>query len=244
MLVTKNGKQDEKDRRKDRKEQNIIKSCWVTAKSLQKINGKKNIFLIIDSGSTEQQVLHIKYLKFHQKTAVLQHNVQKHLGSKCSAGQWQNLSSDSSCALPSVSKTLNPSKKFHKQWEPPPPPTHTFGMEKTSLTRYKIDVSKWNSVHAFYTRQIHTEPISHVLMEKKKRKPALKKRKRNKLSKQKPALQLLTCVQLATEHVKDQKTDTNPNKKECLQHQVSVSNWVWQEGGSKQGFPVKFPTRI
>lgn len=44
---------------------------------------KKNI-LIIDSGSTEQQVLHIKHLKLHQKTAVLQHNVQKHLGESVS----------------------------------------------------------------------------------------------------------------------------------------------------------------
>lgn len=41
---------------------------------------KKKFFLITDSGSTEQQVLHIKYLKFHQKTAVLQHNVQRHFG--------------------------------------------------------------------------------------------------------------------------------------------------------------------
>lgn len=38
------------------------------------------------------------------------------------------------------------------------------------------------------------------------------------MSKQKPALderkqQLVTCIQLATEHVRDQKTDTNPNKR-------------------------------
>lgn len=43
---------------------------------------KKKIFVIVDSGSTEQQVLHIKYLKIHQKTTVLQHNVQKHFGVK------------------------------------------------------------------------------------------------------------------------------------------------------------------
>lgn len=163
----KTGRERQK-KRQNRAEHN--KQLLSHSKEFTKNKWQKNIFLIIDSGSTEQQVLHIKYLKFHQKTAVLQHNVQKHLGSKCSAGQWQNLSSDPSCALPSVSETLNPSKKFHKQYEKPPPPhTHTFGMEKTSLTRYKIDVSKWNSVHAFYTRQIHTEPISHVLMEKKKR---------------------------------------------------------------------------
>lgn len=49
------------------------------SKELTKNKWQKNIFLI-DSGSTEQQVLHIKYhLKFHQKTAVLQHNVHKHL---------------------------------------------------------------------------------------------------------------------------------------------------------------------
>lgn len=38
------------------------------------------------------------------------------------------------------------------------------------------------------------------------------------MSKQKPALdkrkqQLVTCIQLATEHIRDQKTDTNPNKR-------------------------------
>lgn len=36
-----------------------------------------------------------------------------------------------------------------------------------------------------------------------KQKPALDKRKQ----------QLVTCIQLATEHIRDQKTDTNPNKR-------------------------------
>lgn len=71
-----------------------------------------------------------------------------------------------------------------------------------------------NSVHAPHTRQFHTERISHVVMKKKKKRPS----KINKMSKQKPALdkrkqQLVTCIQLATEHIRDQKTDTNPNKR-------------------------------
>lgn len=119
---------------------------------------------------------------------------------------------------------------------PLPPPL--FGMKNTNLTRYKTDVSEW-IVSTHLTQDSFTLNASvmcfhdHVIMEKKKKKENLQK-KINKMSKQKPALdkrkqQLVTCIQLATEHVRDQKTDTNPNKKECLQHQVSVSNWVWQE---------------
>lgn len=78
-LSPKNGKQDEKDRYiKNEKNWTQWKALTcVQEKSSQNIDDK-NKFLITESGSTEQQVLHIKYLKFHQKTAVLQHNVQKH----------------------------------------------------------------------------------------------------------------------------------------------------------------------
>lgn len=58
----------------------------VTAKSLQKINGKRTSSSLIQA-VTEQQVLHIKYLKFHRKTAVLQYNVHKRFGKKCLADQ-------------------------------------------------------------------------------------------------------------------------------------------------------------
>lgn len=87
-----------------------------------------------------------------------------------------------------------------------------FGMRNTSLTRYKTDVSEW-IVSTHLTRQFHTERISHVLIKKKKRANPQKN-----MSKQKPVLdkrkqQLVTCIQLATEHIRDQKTDTNPNKR-------------------------------
>ena len=169
MLVTKNGKQDEKDRRKDRKEQNIINSCRVTAKSLQKINGKKYLphhwFRQYRTASASYQISQIP-----PKDSSAATQCTETFGEQQFSQPMTNLSSDSSCALPSISESLNPSTKFHKQYENPPAPhTHTFGMKKTSLTRYKIDVSKWNSVHASHTRQFHTEPISHVLMERKKR---------------------------------------------------------------------------
>lgn len=69
-------KTDVKDRKAEHNKQ--LLSCVTRVYKKNKWQKKKSIFLIIDSGSTEQQVLHIKYLKFHQKTAVLQHNVQKH----------------------------------------------------------------------------------------------------------------------------------------------------------------------
>lgn len=62
MLVTKSGKKlDKKDRCKDRKaEHNKQLLSRVTATHLQKIKWQNKFFLITDSGSTEQQVLHIK----------------------------------------------------------------------------------------------------------------------------------------------------------------------------------------
>lgn len=61
-----------------------MKFFQLSRQSLEKKKSKNKTkpFLKADSGSKEQQVLHIKYVKYHQKTAVLQHNVQKHLGGK------------------------------------------------------------------------------------------------------------------------------------------------------------------
>lgn len=170
MLVTKNGKQDEKDRRKDRIEQNIINSCWVTAKSLQKINGKK-----ISSSSLIQAVQNSKCFISNISNSTKRQQCCNTMYRNIWGASVQPANDKTSAQIRAVlyhplAKHWTLQKSFtNNMRNPPPPHTHTFGMEKTSLTRYKIDVSKWNSVHAFYTRQIHTEPISHVLMEKKKR---------------------------------------------------------------------------
>lgn len=82
------------------------KTKTVTAKSVQK-KWQRNIFLI-DSGSTEQQVLHIRYLKFHQETAVLQNDENKHLGPSV------ELTNYKPAVVQHVSKTPNPLRFTNK----------------------------------------------------------------------------------------------------------------------------------
>lgn len=134
--------------------QKTINSCWVASQQRVYKNNKwqkKSIFLIIDSGSTEQQVLHIKYVKFHQKTAVLQHNVQKRLR------KGVQLTNNKLTIRQPNTKHLN--KVSQTKYENSPP---VFGMKSTSLTRHK-NRCQWVNVRA-----PHAERISHVVMKENK----------------------------------------------------------------------------
>lgn len=121
-------------------------------------------------------------------------------GDKCFADQWQT-----GCGLTHQQNTKPLNKVSLRKYETPPP---IFDMKNTSLTRYKID--EW-----IVSRQFHTEHISRVF-ERKRGNP--QKKKRNKMSKQKPALdkrkqQLVTCIQLATKLKRSKDGYKNPNKR-------------------------------
>lgn len=167
-----------RDRRAERnksKQRSYIKNKWA-----------ENIFLIIDSGSTEQQVLHIEHVKIHQKENRQQccNNVHKHLWRSVKLWDRRETSSRAQLEVFTVrqqntkpKKQKKEEEKFHKR--------KIRVMKNTNLTRYKkVDISEWIvSTHLTQDKFTPNTPAVCLWKQTKKRgKPA--KKKGNKTSKQ------------------------------------------------------------
>lgn len=210
------------------------KSKTVTAKSVQK-KWQRNIFLI-DSGSTEQQVLHIRYLKFHQKTAVLQNAENKQLGTSV-ADRWQT-SRGSTC------QQNTKAFKIHQQNMRPPPPRLT----REILVEPDIKLLWVNSVE---TNSYRTRRSTCSVKKRRKRKPRKRETKCQKKKNNNPKArfrQEQTAISnmhwVSNRTWRDQKTDTKPNKRNVYSIKSAYPIEFGRRGGSELGFPVKFQKEI
>lgn len=162
------------------------KSKTVTAKSVQK-KWQRNIFLI-DSGSTEQQVLHIRDLKFHQKTAVLQNDQNKHFGTSVAP------TNNKPAVVQHVGKNTKPSKIHQQNMRTPPPRLTREIRVEPDIKLLWVNSVETNSYRAHRSTCSERKGGRGNLWKGKQNVKKTKARFRREREQQ-----LVTCIQLATE---------------------------------------------